>query len=617
MRYEDFVLHIGPDQGRGYPVHAESPAGRGSGVFRLPFDPREPRRHLPTSGVRNLSPLSSPESEDDSTEVTPPPSVAPLEIGNRLFRALFTDRVRQLFDQSWGRVQSVGGEVGLRIQIRLDPEEASTARLAELPWELLYQEETRQFLNLSRRSPVSRELVVPRPPRPLVFPTPLRLVAVTVNPPGTDPLQLDRERELLRAALEDRPTVRADFPRVTTAAELRRALRRKRYHALHFMGHGQLDERRREGTVLFQDQHGGLDAIPGGAFADEVRDCESLRLVVLNACSTGRWGGDGADPFAGVASALILSGLPAVLAMQAPISDGAAIAFSQELYQHLAEGDPVDAAVVEGRLAIQRQARADDTDSEWATPALFLRSGGGAPNPAEPIRADQEEREDSEQGGNERRGRHERSRGIAVLVRVLLVVALAASGIVGYLVTFQPELVSRETPAEEERMPRDTGTADATSKDKGNQADSFSSPDIQALQKPPFRSDAVATFIRTPGSGSDSVDTSDWLSVLESKLKNRMRSLHLDITDKRNAAWLVVLAIESPRVEAADVMGRAWRTCHLRARFELYHRRSLVRPMESLGATGGAFTPEDACAAGLEKLANQVGQRLGDAFLSS
>lgn len=600
MRYEDFILHIGADQGQGYPVHVRSPAGRGSGVFQLPFDPRELRRHLPTTNVRHLSPQSPEDSTEGSTDAGTPPLAHPREIGDRLFRALFTDRVRQLFDQSWGRVQS-GGE-GLRIQIRLDPEEASTARLAELPWELLYQAETRQFLNLSRKSPVSRDLVVPRPAQPLVFPTPLRLVAVTVNPRGTDRLQLERERELLQEALEHTPAVHADFPRVTTAAGLRRALRQQRYHALHFMGHGEFDERRGEGIVLFEDHRGGLDGIPGSAFADEIRDCESLRLVVLNACSTGRWTGDGGDPFAGVASALVLSGLPAVLAMQDPISDEAAIAFAQELYQHLADGDPVDAAVVEGRLAIQRQARADGTDSEWATPALFLRTGSEPPTPEETPGAQREEP-------------HGRRSKAAVLAGILLLMALATAGAVGYLEFSGQGILSREAPSESAR-PANDPSDDSTSEPLPVSGSAPSpGPDIQALQKPPYRSDAFSTYLQPPGTSL--VDTSGWLSALERRLENLMSPLHLSLTRSRNAGWLVVLEIQSPRLGAEVVTGRPMQRCDLNARFELYRQRTPVGPTESLSATASGFTPEAACTAGLDKLAGQVGQRLQDAFLSS
>jgi hypothetical protein len=60
--------------------------------------------------------------------------------------------------------------------------------------------------------------------------------------------------------------------------------------------------------------------------------------------------------------------------MQLPISDQAAIAFSEAFYRRLGAGDPVDAAATEGRLAISRR---DRRSAEWAVPALFMRVPNG------------------------------------------------------------------------------------------------------------------------------------------------------------------------------------------------------------------------------------------------
>jgi hypothetical protein len=96
----------------------------------------------------------------------------------------------------------------------------------------------------------------------------------------------------------------------------------------------------------------------------------TTRLVTLNACRTAEGSAEaGADPFAGVASALVMAGVPAVVAMQFPVSDMAAIAFSARLYSALARGEPLEEAVDSGRMRIK--ALAPD-QREWATPVLFL-----------------------------------------------------------------------------------------------------------------------------------------------------------------------------------------------------------------------------------------------------
>ena len=102
--------------------------------------------------------------------------------------------------------------------------------------------------------------------------------------------------------------------------------------------------------------------------ANLLGDQVQLQLVVLNSCQGART--TLTDPFAGVATTLIQSGVPAVVAMQFEISDEPAIVFAEELYTNLiGRQDPIDAAVAEARKAIFVEV----DELEWATPVLFLR----------------------------------------------------------------------------------------------------------------------------------------------------------------------------------------------------------------------------------------------------
>ena len=124
-----------------------------------------------------------------------------------------------------------------------------------------------------------------------------------------------------------------------------------------------------------EDEGGQGAMVDGSTLGVLLRDLPTLRLVFLNACETARVTKEkGLDPFAGVAAAMVMAGIPAVVAMQFPISDKAAITFAQKFYPLLARGDPVDAAVAEGRRAIRL---ADARTMEWATPVLFMRAPQG------------------------------------------------------------------------------------------------------------------------------------------------------------------------------------------------------------------------------------------------
>jgi hypothetical protein len=140
------------------------------------------------------------------------------------------------------------------------------------------------------------------------------------------------------------------------------------------MGHGDFDPATGRGALLLEDRNGGPHLVSGEDLGVYLKDeLRTLRLVFLNACKTATSSArTGFDPYAGIATALVQAGVPAVVAMQFPISDEAAIAFAETFYQCVAQGAPVDAAVAEGRKVLWGGER-----SEWATPVLFLRSSDG------------------------------------------------------------------------------------------------------------------------------------------------------------------------------------------------------------------------------------------------
>ena len=140
------------------------------------------------------------------------------------------------------------------------------------------------------------------------------------------------------------------------------------YHVLHFVGHGAFDEQNQDGLLVFEDANGAAQMVNGQRLGTILHNHPSLRLAVLNACEGGRTSQE--DPFAGVAHSLVQQGLPAVIAMQYPITDGAALTFAREFYAALADGFSLDAALAEARVAIF----ASGNDIEWGTPILFMRS---------------------------------------------------------------------------------------------------------------------------------------------------------------------------------------------------------------------------------------------------
>jgi hypothetical protein len=98
-----------------------------------------------------------------------------------------------------------------------------------------------------------------------------------------------------------------------------------------------------------------------------------VRLAVLGACEAARR--DQVNAWTGVAPALTRAGIPAVIGMQYAIRDASAVGFSRRLYRALAAGQPIDAAVTDGRLAIYN--RGDEDERDWGVPVLYLRAEEG------------------------------------------------------------------------------------------------------------------------------------------------------------------------------------------------------------------------------------------------
>lgn len=355
MRYEDFEVLIEPGTQGSYSVIVESPAGYGRGTFEIPSLPVTAGEAVPLAMREVVF------GESRSPEYTV------RDAGKALFEALFKGEVLTLFHESLGKLQD-SEDRGLRIRLRFDARNPALGRLPDLPWELLYRSDTNEFLALDSRTPVVRSLDVPRPRRAADLPPRLRILVVPSSPRGFPPLDLARERRNLEEAFKETSAM-VTYLESGGRDELRRKLREKPFDVLYFMGHGTYDATRRKGCLVFEAPDGGALFVDGEALPKELKGFSNLRLVVLNACHTARSVGDGEPaPFAGVAPALVLGGMPAVVAMQLPISDKAAVAFSRALCEGLAAGEPVEEAVSAARLEVERLGT-----EEWGIPVLFLR----------------------------------------------------------------------------------------------------------------------------------------------------------------------------------------------------------------------------------------------------
>lgn len=371
MEYQDFVLLLDrAPEGRGFVARVvRSPVGEAEAPFTNPVTPEELQVLWRTAlesrhrGARDLGPTPVTTGKD--------PLAAELSLekmGDRLFQALFQGPVRSCWVRSLAELAREP-EAGLRLKLQLNLTDPVLASLAELPWEYLFSQEHGGFLALQRNTPILRHMPLPltggKPP----VARPLRVLIVSSQPRTMPSLALQDEGERIATVLRASGIETLSLHNVALET-LRDTLLQQRFHVLHLMGHGGFDPASGQGVLYFSGQRGEPAPIGGALLASHLSGLPYLRLVFVNACETAR--ANARAPFAGVATALLRVGVPAVVAMQRPIQDDSALEFSRVVYRRLAVGDPIDAAVTEGRLAITRGRGAL---LEWGTPVLFLRDG--------------------------------------------------------------------------------------------------------------------------------------------------------------------------------------------------------------------------------------------------
>ena len=378
MKYEDFVINIESKKGDdAYVINVKSPRGEADATFQLRHGIDDMLEMFQRVGktVRGVTEEGSIVRDAKFVEVKPN---ANIDVGKELFEDLFVGTTRSLFDSSLAVAEDRGK--GLRIKLQIDPTDPELAKLASLPWESMVRQETKDYYSLQEQTPFVRYLNVQRPHEVSKFVPPLRVLVVISNPKGTAPLDLDHERSLMEESLSEYPEIEVDFLEDATVSQLNQRLSEKKYHVLHYMGHGDFDEKSGMGVLLMEDADDRAAPLDGERLGVILRS-SSVRLVFLNACNTAKAdSSSGKDAFGGVATSLVAAGLPAVVAMQFPISDKAAIAFSRKFYSQIVRGRPVDAAVAISRREVFSE---DASNLEWATPVLFMRAPDGMLFPLE------------------------------------------------------------------------------------------------------------------------------------------------------------------------------------------------------------------------------------------
>jgi hypothetical protein len=358
--YLDFELEVREGGPREYPLTVRSPAGEAQAEMRFPFDEWELKDRLQALEIALLR------SGGTRRRIPSPEEHTVQDFGRGLFESILVGDVRTRYEMSLSEARRQGK--GLRLKLRIHPPE-----LAVLPWEFLYDAERDRYPSLSSNTPLVRYLDLPQPVEPLRVSPPLRILGMVTSPLGLDPLDVGHEKRLVEEAirgLRENGLLELTWLEGQTWRDLQRAMRRGPWHIFHFVGHGGFDPATEEGAIALADEAGHKRLLRATSLAELLDDHYPLRLMFLNSCEGAR--GSESDAFSSTAATLVRRGIPAVVAMQYEITDKAAIEFSRDFYDAVADGLPVDAAVTEARAAVSM-----DSMLEWGTPVLYMRSSDG------------------------------------------------------------------------------------------------------------------------------------------------------------------------------------------------------------------------------------------------
>jgi tetratricopeptide (TPR) repeat protein len=377
VEYQDFEIEIGSDSAEGTPrryfAHViRSPAGEAS------RSPVQFRFSEPKELARLRADLESAVLDVNSNNVAGLTSRAEKvlrDFGHEVFRSIFVDvrSISNIYAQSKGK--------DLRIKLRI-----SAPDLATLPWEYLYEEDN-VIGYVSLRLPLVRYLETAGAAGPMGVKGPLRILGMISSPDSDEwpKLNVAEERRRIEQGIDkldkDKRVV-FGWVRGGTGKDLMDKLLEGEWHIFHFIGHGGVEPQSpadpsgnsfdQSGFIVMVDE----DGKPAKKFASDLAMMladarKSLRLVVLNCCESARV--NVGEKFGNPAMGLMMGGsLPAVVAMQFPISDDAAIRMSEGFYKALANNVPVDDAVKMARRFIRDKSRI-----EFGIPVLYMRSADG------------------------------------------------------------------------------------------------------------------------------------------------------------------------------------------------------------------------------------------------
>lgn len=271
-----------------------------------------------------------------------------MRLGTYLYQMLFTGQVRGHFAEIVWPLLSPTTTLTISLAFQAS-DSKRISQAAALPWEFLYYPQGNgTFLATDSRCRFVRRWQETWP-QPDLLPeqSHLRVLLAHLQPEDASPVSLVRIGNVLQELGEERGGKRPLIPLILsnpTPIALADNLNNIRPHILHLLLHGRFSE---DGTRFGFVDGAGQTRWYGDRSLAALFSTHRPQLVILQACAGGQL--SALRSFANGAAWLVREAIPAVVAMQYPITNEVGWEFTEQLYKALADGQNVATAVQRGR----------------------------------------------------------------------------------------------------------------------------------------------------------------------------------------------------------------------------------------------------------------------------
>ncbi|KAI1151936.1 hypothetical protein F4825DRAFT_451022 [Nemania diffusa] len=152
---------------------------------------------------------------------------------------------------------------------------------------------------------------------------PVKVLLISADPKDTATTRLDDERRALRLALREadfRHKIKVKNIHGCRIDDVQGALNHHKPDILHFIGHGD------KSGLYFEDRDNKAKLVPMKALADVLKQCKTIKLVILSTCHS-RYEGQ-----------CIADAVGSLIGMEGAIRNKDAIAFTKDFYTALGAG---------------------------------------------------------------------------------------------------------------------------------------------------------------------------------------------------------------------------------------------------------------------------------------